>query len=514
MEDLSETVQETAKASFSLALSNLISNVSLAIATILIGALLGASNYGLYSLAVATPAFLTSVVDFGLAFSLLNFCSKGKRKDSFNYLFNASFVTLLVALIITSLSALFSNFVASKIINRPEASLLVAVASISILFGAIVNLLTYFFVGIGEPKKAAVSQATLGVTKGLAQILLVVFGLSVLGAVLGHVFGTIFAAIMSILLLLKISQKVNLKVDLNQLRGMLNYGIPIYASTFIISFMSQYQASLIGELSTNFSAGNYKMALNFSVLVSMVATPIATALVPAFSKINSERYKESYEALIKYTSLIILPISLAVIMFSKEGIALLLGEGYSQAAFFLSLMIFLYLLSPIGGLVVYSFLNGIGETRTSFILNALNAALFILLARTSMIKYGIAGMIVASLISSFISLIVSIIYLKIKYDTMFNALWALKIYLVSSVSVVVALLTIWFVGSNNNLLRLIIGGSIFFFTFLTFVPLLKVLDSRDIELFRKLAKGKFIHLLFDPFISYEEKLVKVVEKLS
>lgn len=96
---------------------------------------------------------------------------------------------------------------------------------------------------------------------------------------------------------------------------------------------------------------------------------------------------------------------------------------------------------------------------------------------------------------------------------MFNALWALKIYLVSSVSVVVALLIIWFVGSNNNLLRLIIGGSIFFFTFLTFTPLLKVLDSRDIELFKKLAKGKLIRLLFDPFISYEEKLVKVVEKL-
>lgn len=516
MEDFSEAVQETAKASFSLTLSNLISNIFLAVATVIIGALLGASNYGLYSLAIATPAFLTSVVDFGLAFSLLNFCSKLSTKDgkedSFNYLFNAGFVTLVVALAVTSVSVFFSSYIASKVISRPEASNLVALASVSISFGAIVNLLTYFFVGIGEARRAAVSQVTLGVTKGIIQVLLVIFGLSVLGAILGHVLGTLSAAIVSILLMLRLNSRVNLKLNLSKLKEMLYYGLPIYFSTFIVSFVSQYQASLIGELSTNFSAGNYKMALNFSVLVSMIATPITIALVPAFSKVSSEKYEKAYEALTKYTSLIILPVSIAVIMFSKEGVELLLGEGYSQAAFFLSLMTLLYLLAPIGGVTVYSFLNGIGKTKISLALNILNAFLFILLARPCMISYGIAGMIVASLFASLVSLIVAIVYLKVKYNLMFNALWALKAYFSSLISIAITFLVIWFTNPNGNLVRLIAGGSILFASFITFMPLLGVLDSKDIELFKKLINNKRLLLALMPVLKYEERLTRIMER--
>jgi O-antigen/teichoic acid export membrane protein len=514
MEDFSETVRETAKASFSLTLSNIISNVFLAVATIIIGALLGASNYGLYSLAIATPAFLTSIVDFGLAFSLLNFCSKlsseKRKEDSLNYLFIAGLITLTVALIATFLSVFFSSYIASKVISRPEASSLVALASISILFGAVVNLLTYFFVGIGESRRAALGQATLGVTKGILQVLLVALGLSTLGAILGHVFGTMLAVVVSVLLMLKLNFKVNLKLNLSKLKEMLSYGLPIYISTFVISFISQYQASLIGELSTNFSAGNYKMALNFSVLVSMVAAPIAIALVPAFSKVNSEKHKEAYETLTKYTSLVILPVSIAVIMFSKEGIELLLGEGYSQAAFFLSLMTSLYLLAPLGGVTIYSFLNGIGETKMSLVLNVLNAVLFVLLARMCTISYGIAGMIAASLFASLASLVAAIVYLKVKHNVMFNALWALKAYLASSISVVVTFLLLQFANPSNNLIRLTVGGGILFASFLTFMPLLGVLNAKDIELFKKLIDGRRIFLVLIPVLKYEERLTKIV----
>lgn len=516
MEDFSETVRETAKSSFYLMLSNIISNIFLSIATITIGALLGASNYGLYSLAIATPAFLTSVVDLGLAFSLLNFCSKlnldKKREESLNYLFNVGFVTLIVSLIVTFLSVFFSSYVASKVISRPEASNLVALASISILFGAVVNLLTYFFVGVGESRRALVGQTTLGVVKGVMQVLLVALGFSVLGAILGHVIGTISAAMISIILVLKLNFKVNPKLNLSKLKEMLSYGFPVYISTFVTSFVSQYQASLIGELSTNFSAGNYKMALNFSVLISMIATPIAIALVPAFSKINAEKYKEAYEDLTKYTSLIILPVSVAVIMFSKEGVELLLGEGYAQAAFFLSLMALLYLLAPLGGITVYSFLNGIGETKITLVINILNAVLFILFARTCMVVYGIAGMIIASLFASLVSLVVAIVYLKVKYNVVFNALWAMKAYSVSLASVVIASSILWFLNPSSNLVRLVVGGSTLFTSFLTFMPLLGVLNSRDIELFKKLVSGRRVFLVLMPILKYEERLTKIRRK--
>ncbi|MEM3520899.1 MAG: oligosaccharide flippase family protein [Thermoproteota archaeon] len=517
MEDFSETVQETAKASFSLTLSNIISNVSLAIATLVIGALLGASSYGLYSLAIATPTFLTSVVDFGLAFSLLNFCSKlsskGSKDDSFSYLFNASFITLAVAILATFTSIFFSSYIASNIINRPEASNLVALASISILFGAIVNLLTYFFVGVGESRRAAISQATLGIVKGIAQIILVVLGLSALGAILGHVLGTMFAAVVSILALFKLNSKVSVKLNLSKLKEMLSYGFPIYISTFITSFVSQYQAYLIGNFSTNFSAGNYKMALNFLILVSMVATPITIALVPAFSKVNSEKYASVYEALTKYTSLVILPVSIAVIIFSREGVELLLGEGYSQASFFLSLMTLIYLLVPIGSLTVYSFINGIGKTKISLILNMLNAFLFILLARAFMISYGITGMIVASLFASLISLIVAIVYLKAKYNVIFNSFWALKIYFASSISVAVTILLLWFINLSGNLVRLVVGGSIFFASFLTLIPLFGILSSKDLELFKKLTSDRRFLLVLMLILKYEERLVNIQEKI-
>jgi len=241
----------------------------------------------------------------------------------------------------------------------------------------------------------------------------------------------------------------------------------------------------------------------------MVATPITITLIPAFSKVSSEKYKEAYETLTKYTSLVILPVSMAVIIFSKEGIELLLGEGYSQAAFFLSLMTSLYLLAPLGSVTIYSFLNGIGETKTNLMLNILNAVLFVLLARVCMISYGIAGMIVASLLASLTSLVTAIVYLKVKYDVMFNALWALKAYLASSISVVVTFLMLWFANPSNNLIRLSAGGSILFASFLTFMPLLGVINSKDIELFKKLISNRRIFLVLMPILKYEERLTKI-----
>lgn len=517
MEELLSAVKETTESSFFLTISNLISNFSLAVSTILLGVILGADGYGLYSLVITTLSFLSSIVDFGLSFSLLRFCAKAssenKGEEITSYLSTASFLILFSSISLTSISILFSSLIASDFINRPEASTLISLASTSILFSSLSNLLTYFFIGIGRSKVAAIVQSTLGISKALLQILLVILGLSVLGAILGHVLATLLSSFIAILLLLKLKIGLEKKPNLNKLRSMLGYSIPLYLSTFVTSFISQYQAYLIGNFSTNVVAGNYKMALNFSVLISMVAMPISLSLISTFSKVDKKTTKDVYVTLTKYTSLIVFPVSLILMLFSKEGIELLFGESYSQSAFFLVLMLLPYLLSPFGSISAYSMLNAIGETKTVLELNLLNAILFVPLARVSITKHGVAGMILAYFISFFISFVVTIFYMKIKHDLLFDALWTLRLFLVSFLCTSFTVSLTSLIAPSSYALRLFVGGLSFSVTFLSLMPVFGVLEERDIETLSSVSERKIVHLMLEPVLRYENAFLSLKKKI-
>lgn len=125
---------------------------------------------------------------------------------------------------------------------------------------------------------------------------------------------------------------------IGNLRLMLGYGIPLYLSSMLLLVGSQLQNILLAYFVSTAQIGNFRAAVNLTSLLTVVVTPILTTLFPAFSKLKPEsvELKSFFNLLVKYVSLLIIPLSVAVIILSPDLVHAVYGAGYQQASLYLA----------------------------------------------------------------------------------------------------------------------------------------------------------------------------------
>jgi O-antigen/teichoic acid export membrane protein len=141
------------------------------------------------------------------------------------------------------------------------------------------------------------------------------------------------------------------------------YGLPLYLSNTLQSFLIIIRGIILAYFTTNFLIGNFNVAMNFITLITIISSPIA--LFPAFSKLNKDNSKTLFIYSVKYTSAIIIPATIFVLIMSKDLIFLIYGESYTEAPLYLSIYSSIFLLSGFGSMVIGSFFNSIGDTKVS-----------------------------------------------------------------------------------------------------------------------------------------------------
>ncbi|MEJ5328320.1 MAG: oligosaccharide flippase family protein, partial [Candidatus Bathyarchaeia archaeon] len=120
----------------------------------------------------------------------------------------------------------------TAIFNRPESAPLIAIASTTILTGALLTAAQACFTGFERMALTSITNILQAAVKTVASPLLVFLGLSALGATIGYTIAFAAAAAISLLLLyLKITRKLKpnntQKTSVIQtLKAMLNYGFP------------------------------------------------------------------------------------------------------------------------------------------------------------------------------------------------------------------------------------------------------------------------------------------------
>ena len=156
---------------------------------------------------------------------------------------------------------------------------------------------------------------------------------------------------------------------------MFRFGVPLYSSVLLLSFLGQFQSMVLAWFTSDFEIGNYMVASNFLSLLGVLAAPISTALFPAFSKFDLNREKDElkkfFKYSLKYILLVIVPASVFVALVSKDLVYFVYGPQYSLAPFYLTLLVLTYLYMGFS-LVVSSFFNGVGRTDISFRVGLVN----------------------------------------------------------------------------------------------------------------------------------------------
>jgi len=525
--DLTDIVSQSAKGSFTLFLGDALSTIVLALGSILIARFLSPEGYGIYSLTLAVPAIFMSLISLGIDSAAVRFLAKFRSKyeaaRSISFMKASIIFRIIIAIAAWLICFLSSDILASYLLNRPEIGFYIKLSSFLILFQALFNLFYSMSVGLDSYSIGSATKIFMSLVKSFLAPLLVFIGLGVAGAVLGHVLGFIVAAIAGALAIYLGPYK-DLRRHLQDcgeyengfienLKLMIGYGMPLYLSSLILLLVDQYRLILLAHRVSDFEIGNFQAAGNFATLLAILSTPIATALFPAFSKLDptGEEVKKAFQYSVKYTGILIAPAAFFTISMSRIFVEIVYGRAYSTAPIFLSLYTVVYLYSVFGSIVLDNFFNGIGETRINLKTTMIYVSSFIPLSVILTYFHSVVGLIASILISSILKVLYGLFIAKRRFGVSIDINNSIRILVASGVAAL-SILPFSLNQSIPNYVSLIMGGILYLVIYMTMLPIVEALQKTDINILRNLFQNQgMLKPVAELFVKYESTLM---EKIS
>jgi len=518
--------RDSIRGSFFLFLGMTSNRIILALTSVFVARLLGPKDYGLYTVILVVPSFLIAFSDLGISPAITNFSARlhiegNDRKVA--YLIKTGILFKLIFTTTISICLLFiSEGIATHIINRPGLGYLIRITIIYLLGGAILESVNSAFISLDKTEKSSILMNIRAIIKAVASILLIIFGLGVTGAIIGTGLGVLFTAASGAIILLfftchelennsEQSENFNLSQGLKEL---LYFGAPLYLSALIVGFQVQIRGVMLAFLTSDFSIGNYRTALNLTEIIVLFASPIMRSLFPAFSKLNIKKDRNYIEKMfklsVKYTSLAIIPVSIAIAILSKNLVYILYGLQYQTAPTYLSFYMITFLCTAIGMYVIEALFNGQGETGTTLKINLLNLAISIPLALILIPLYDVLGLISSILASQLVSTCYGLYQVYRKYQISIEYFSSLKIAVTSLLSVLPLYILLKLEYFSNTIQNIALGGTLYVMSFLLLAPMLGAINNEDIDNFEKFFNElPIIYPVLRYILILERKVIKL-----
>jgi O-antigen/teichoic acid export membrane protein len=522
MEKALEMGKTSATGSLQLFIGIAVSTIIMAIGTIILARLMTPEEYGLYTVALIPSYMIILFRDWGVNSAITKYTAtlraKNKQEDTREIIKAGILFETTTGIALSVVSILLSSLIATTIFNRPESASLIAITSITILAGALQTASQSSFIGFERMELNSLTIIGQAIVKSVTSPLLVFIGYSALGAVLGYTASTTTAAIIGLAALyltifknpkIKNPEKTSLP---ETLKKMLHYGVPLSISSILGGFLGQFYAFLMAIYCTNTLIGNYQIAAQFAILLTFVTTPISTVLFPAFSKISPQNEHELLQTVftssIKYTTILLVPATMAMMVLSKPMISTLFGEKWTYAPFFLTLYVINNLFTIFGSLSLGSLLAGAGETKTLMKLSLITLIIGIPTAFILIPTNGIVGLILTSLIAGIPSMFIGLYWIWKRYKAKADLKSSTKILAASAIATATTYLILNFVASADWI-ELASGGATFLATYLITAPLIGAINTSDIKNLKTMFSGlRIISKLLNIPLDFMEKLTK------
>jgi len=523
-DELTTIAQKAARGGLFLFIGNTSSTVILAVGIIIVARLLGPSSYGLYTLTFVIPMLLVSLSDAGINFALVRLPARLMAEGDHARASRLIRLGFLLKLSISTAAFFVCYFgsatIATTVLNRPELAPFLRLASLVIVFQAIYDATSNSFIGQDRMKNSAIIQIIQAILKGTLGPAFVLIGLGITGAILGYVVALATAGLAGATILFTKGARSLGQIDSSaprELSELLGYSLPLYLATILAVFLTQYQNIVLAHFASNVEIGNWGATWNFTTLMMILIYPVTTAMFPMFSKMDPKNRRSDlargFVRAVKYTSLLMIPASVAVMTFSRDLIYLTYGSGYTFAPQYLVLLSALYLLTAISYLVLGSFLNGVGATETVVKMSLLTLAIYLPLGPALAWVWGPYGLLVAYILSSATSTVYGTRQASAKFDARPDLKAGGRILLAALAAAVPTLGLIELDGAGTGAVNLIVGGLLYLLLYLTLAPILGAVDKQDILNLRTLLSGtRAVSTLLKPVLDFELKLVSSVRE--
>jgi len=517
--------QVSAKGVFNIFWGLIVSSIISAISVMVVAGILSEGDYGLVAIALIGPNLIGIFRDWGVDWATIKYTaqyrSENKEANVKNVLASVVIFEIVLGFSLSVFSFFISGYMATAL-DRPNIVPLIQIASFTIFAEALMKATQASFTGYEKMEYHSVTSIVLSTVKAVLMISLAIFGFGTYGAVVGTTVGYLIAGVVSVILMYVTIYKPLRRREVDKLqifatiKTLFRYGLPLSISAIVGGFLTQFYNVLLANYCTDVPIGNYQVALNFASLVTFFVMPILTVLLPAFSKLDSQKERETlgnvFQFSVKYAALIIVPLALMVMTLSQPAVSTIFGEKYSYTPFYLTLYVSTFIYTAFGYLSVDNIIKSQGKTDVNMKLTLITSAIALVLNLILIPQFGIHGLLATNIISGLPSLAIALWWIKRKYDATINWISSTKILVASTLAAAVTYIAT-FQLNLPSLVTLIVGVAIFVATYLVTTPLVGAITQADVQNFKHMAMGlgPLAPFLILP-LSLIEWLIKTVQR--
>lgn len=309
--------------------------------TLLLARLLGAEQYGVYSLALSVAAITSTVSMLGLDDAVMRYVAIYSSRRDESGLWGALQVSLGTSLLLGVMlgAALFllADIISVNLFHEPQLTPLIRLISIVIPFLTLSEMLMFATRGFKKMEYSVIAENFVQLT--LRLVLIVVLGMIGLNPYLAVIVFGISDIAASIVLVFFLNKEFPLRRPLNtarrDTREIYNFALPFWVSDLINTFRGHFQTILLGSLTTVTSAGIFAVVNKVNLLGHMSYRSIQTSSQPIIAELQSngewEQVGRLYKTISRWALTLNIPLILIMMLFPKQLLGMF-GSSFTEGS--------------------------------------------------------------------------------------------------------------------------------------------------------------------------------------
>jgi len=356
---------------FTILVTRALEGILAVVFTIVVARLIGARGFGMVGIALSLIAVFQAVGRFGIPEAIARFVPKysvQKRWGMVRSVLRESFKYILIlALGISGALAVLASPIATYIYHDPGLTTLFRVAALVLFFSLLLGGFQGSFQGFQRMRYILLTQLSYHVFRIVAAVVFITLGIFATGALLGVAAGFAIACGISLFFLLprvlpkRRSRRTEKEEGLS--KEILHFSVPLWLGVIGGILMIYLGPLILGRVVRIEEVGYYTAAFSISIFSAELPGSMGMALFPAVSErwtLGDKRgFSAAIGATLKLIYIVLTPLVVAGIFFSKFVMSLLYGAGFVAGANVLCVLLVAFLLYSLASVNI-SILNGIG----------------------------------------------------------------------------------------------------------------------------------------------------------
>ena len=432
---------------------------------ILMARLMGAEQYGLYTLALTAFYMIIGLAMLGLINALVRytaiFASRRDEESLWGTLQVGLGTPFVVSVLAGACLLVFAKPFARLIFHEPRLVPALQVAAFALPFGTLITTTGAVLRGFNRIRYDVIAQdISVPLIKLVIIIALAMTGLNAIKAMTAHAIGVVLGCVMLLYFLHKLFPLNRpWRAGRRNVKEMFLFSMPIYGSTLINLFGENVQTLLLGALNAVMSVGIFSAAVKVNLVgnifchaINMAAQPIVSEL---YSKKEHGQLGHLYQNMTKWTFTFGLPVFFIAALFSKPILSVF-GDDFAAGSVGLVIMSFGSLVGAgtgINSVIIMMTGNTWLNTANTILAMIFSTILsFLLIPRFGVVGAAIAMAGAGVVISTVRTLEVFILFRLLPYNKSF-----LKPIVAGAVAAVAAFAMAQWVFAGSNLVSTVLN---------------------------------------------------------